>query len=268
MIDKDAGELAADCLGEQNCCNGGVYTARERTERTSCADLCAQFLDGLLNEGIHAPGARTFADVIDEITQNLRAVFCVHDLGMELHSIKTLTQILHRSNWTDGGACRCMEACRELADIVRVAHPADVFVRNSFKQRGRFVRDVDFCPPVFACGSSFNAPAAEMCHQLGTVADAEYGNPKRKELFRCRYGFRSIDAVRTACQNDAAWCEFSNAIQGQRMWMYLAIDVVFPHAARNELIILSTEIQYQNHFRGLGSVHHRCPFLSNLLHLP
>ena len=73
-----------------------------------------------------------------------------------------------------------MEAYGKLADIVRVAHPADVFGRNPVKQTGRFVRDVDFCPPVFARGSGFNAPAAEMRHQLGAVTDAEDRNPQCK----------------------------------------------------------------------------------------
>ena len=206
--------------------------------------------------------------MIDKISQHFRSVFRVHDLWMELYGIEMLCRILHCRNRADRCACCCVKSCGQFADVVCVAHPANILSRNAVKQKSGFVRDVDFCPSIFARGRSFDASAAEMCHQLRTVADPEDRNPQGKQFLWCGDGFLAIDAVRTARQNNAAWGKSTNTVYGQRMWMDFTIDMILSYASCDKLVILSAEIQHQNHFRGFGSVHHGSPFLSTLLHLP
>ena len=66
----------------------------------SLTDLLPDLLDRRLDIGLHGPGRFAPADVIHEVSKQLRAVRRVRDFGMELQAIDPALAIvpLHRRN--------------------------------------------------------------------------------------------------------------------------------------------------------------------------
>ena len=91
-------------------------------------------------------------------------------------------------------------------------------------------------------------PAELLRHKLAAVADAEDGNAQR-EYRRIDTGrVRGIDTVRPAGKDDACRVEGADFLHSGGIGLQLAVDVLLPHTAGNELIILAAKVQNQDFF--------------------
>ncbi len=135
VVHEDAGQLLADGLGQHGSADGGIDAAGQGAEHFSVADLFAQSLDVVFHEGVHLPVAGAAADIVDEVTENFRAVRGVEDLGVELHGVEAACLILRGSHRTVGRVGHDLEARGGLLDVVVMAHPADILRGQRVKQR-------------------------------------------------------------------------------------------------------------------------------------
>ena len=137
-----------------------------------------------------------------------------------------------------------MEAGRHFADVVGVAHPADIIFIDTFEEQA--LRILDFALAVFT-RFRMGDPAAQFVRdELATVADAEHGDTQFKN-FRIHVGrARLVHAVRSAREDDADGRVFADFIDACREWHKVAVHALLAHAARDQLVVLSAEIQNQN----------------------
>ena len=250
VVDEDAGQLLADGLGEQHGCDGRVDAARQRAECLARANLGLELCDRRLDEGVHLPVALALADAVDEVVEHLLALLRVHDFRMELRRVETALGVLHRGDRADRREGRDREAFRCLGDVVRMAHPADALLAHTFKELRALARFIerDFRLAVLARRRRLDLAAEQMCHELRTVADAEHRDAEIEDLGAAGHGIFRVDAVRAARQDDALRRHLADLLQRKRLRMDFAVDMVLAHAARDELIVLATEVQYENHF--------------------
>ena len=66
VVNEYAGELLADCLGEQDSSNRGINSAGQSAKHLSIADFLPQLGNGLIYEGGHLPVTLAAADTVDE----------------------------------------------------------------------------------------------------------------------------------------------------------------------------------------------------------
>ena len=251
MIDEDARQLLADRLREQDRRHGGVDAARKRTERLARANLLAQGFDRRLDEGRHLPVALAQRDAAHKVFKNLRAVFRVHDLGMELYGIELSCRIFHRRDRAVRRLCRHAKAFGRFGDVVGVAHPADALLRYIGEEHGRPVRNLKLRPAVLADGCRLNLAAKFVCHELRTVAYTEDGHAEGKNFLAVRRGILLADALRAARKDDRLGRERTKLLQRKRMRMHLAVDAALAHAACDQLVVLTAKVQYDNQFMAI-----------------
>ena len=251
VIDEDARQLLADRLREQDRRHGGVDAARKRTERLARADLLAQGFDRRLDEGRHLPIALAQRDAAHKVFKNLRAVFRVHDLGMELHGIELSCRIFHRRDGAVRGLCRHAKAFGRFGDVVGVTHPTDALLRYISEEHGRPVRNLKLRPAVLADRRCLNLAAKFVCHELRTVAYTEDGHAEGKNFLAVRRGILLVDALRAARKDDRLGRERTKLLQRERMRMHLAVDAALAHAPCDQLVVLSAKVQYDNQFMAI-----------------
>ena len=122
-VDENAGQLIADRLVQQHRRDCGIDATREAAHDLAVPDQPADFVDRLRSELCHRPVATAAGDLMGEVAQQLGALGCVHDLGMEQHAVKPAAVV------GDGGIGRRFarrhrpEAGRQSVDPVAVAHP-------------------------------------------------------------------------------------------------------------------------------------------------
>lgn len=251
VIDEDARQLLADRLREQDRRHGGVDAARKRTERLARSDLLAQSFNRRLDEGRHLPIALAQRDAAHKVFKDLRAVFRVHDLGMELHGIELSCRIFHRRDGAVRCLCRHAKAFGRFGDVVGVTHPTDAFLRYISEDHGRPVRNLKLRPAVLADRRRFNLAAEFVCHELRTVAYTEDGDTEGENFLAVRRGILLVDALRAARKDDRLGRERTKLLQRERMRMHLAVDAALAHAARDQLVVLTAKVQYDNQFMAI-----------------
>src|SRR5579863_10207030 len=87
VVDKNAGQLGTDRTVRQSRSHRRVHSAAQRTDDTLFADLLANLSDRRIDIGLHRPGRLAAANLIDEVTQQLRAFRSMSDFGVELETI-------------------------------------------------------------------------------------------------------------------------------------------------------------------------------------
>ncbi len=122
-IDKDAGQLIADRFVQQYCCHRGIDAARKATHDLAVLDLPANFVHRLRSELCHRPVTAAAGDPMGEVAQQLGALRCVHDLGMEQHAVKPAAVVGDRGIGRRFARRHRAEAGRQSVDPVAVAHP-------------------------------------------------------------------------------------------------------------------------------------------------
>ena len=125
MVNENAGQLLADCLGNQSRNNGGIHAAGEGTQSLAVANLLADFFNLVFDVVCHCPIALTAADLKQEVFNQCRAFGCMVYLRVELHAIEALCFTFDGSRGAGRGFSDDAEAFGQLCHIIRVAHPAN-----------------------------------------------------------------------------------------------------------------------------------------------
>ena len=97
VVDEDAGELVADGLLHQGCCDGGVDAAGERAEDPVLADLLADRRDEVVDDVGRGPVGRDAGALPEEVLEHPLALLAVQHLGVPLHAVEAALVVL------DGG---------------------------------------------------------------------------------------------------------------------------------------------------------------------
>ena len=251
VIDEDARQLLADRLRKQDRRHGGVDAARKCTERLARSDLLAQSFNRRLDEGRHLPIALAQRDAAHKVFKDLRAVFRVHDLGMELYGIELSCRIFHRRDGAVRCLCRHAKAFGRFGNVVGVTHPTDALLRYISEEHGRPVRNLKLRPAVLADRRRLNLAAEFVCHELRTVAYTEDGHAKGENFLAVRRRILLVDALGAARKDDRPWRERTKLLQRERMRMHLAVDAALAHAACDQLVVLTAKVQYDNQFMAI-----------------
>ena len=254
LVHEDAGELVPHGPGDQARRHRGIHAAGQAQDDLLVADLRPEGCHRILDEGIHPPGTGAAADVIQEIAEDLLAVFAVGDLRVELDGVELLFPVFHSRHRADLGMGGDVESRGHLFDPVRVAHPHHALGGHPFQQQRilNIQQQVDFA--VFAGFGADDLSAAHPGGELGAVADAEDGDPQLQHLGVVVGGGHIIHAVGAAGEDDAAVALpgdllHSDAVVG----LDLGVDVEVTGPAGNQLIILAAEVQNKNFFHGFPS---------------
>lgn len=123
MVDKYTGELASHRLGQQCRSHGRIHAAGKSQQHFAVSNLLTNGRDGCLAVVLHGPVSLGTAHQIEEIANHGHAIFCMVDLRMVLHAVKTACLI------TDGhiGAVVAVsgegKARGHHGHVVPMAHP-------------------------------------------------------------------------------------------------------------------------------------------------
>ena len=250
VVDEDAGQLLADRPVQQHCRNGAVHSAGHGAEHRLVAYFLAQSLYLLVDEARHDPIALAGADIKEKSFEYLLAVLRVHDLGMELNGVDFLFVVFHR-----GARAVARDGCHPIAlgqsaYIVGMAHPADARILGDVPEQTAVLAAGHGYLAVFALRAArLNRAARHICYELSAVADAEHGDTRVEYLGRKVGRSGVVDAVRSACKYYSDIARRLYLLDGYAaVRFYLGIDIVLTHAARDELIVLTAEIEHKHFF--------------------
>ncbi|MNM96754.1 hypothetical protein D3C81_1092420 [compost metagenome] len=258
MVDEHTGQLVANRLMDQHRNYGGIDAAAQRTQHLLVANLGANVVHGILNEGFHRPVAIASAHLVQEVRDHLVAMHGVAHFRMELHGVELLAFMAHGRDWRTLRSRIQLEALRQLGHMVAVAHPDGL---------GAFKALDDLCSlfkcqirlAVFPFRGALHLAAELMGHQLHAVADAEY---RQAEVINRRVHMRSVLSVyahRSAGEDDALGRQrldsFDRRIVGQQFTVHAQV----PDSPRDQLVVLSPEIENNDNFIWL--IHYEPPLI-------
>ena len=249
MVHKHACQLLPHGLRQQGSAHGAIHAAGQRQQHPAAAHF---FPDGG-NSGflvvLHGPVARRTADLIEKISDHRHSVFCMIDLRMVLHTVKSP---LHIGNCHIGAGLRvgCQnKSLGNLLHVVPMAHPANALFRQSLEKRTRRVKE-RLCLPILPSGvllgGSYLSPQG-IRHKLAAIADPQHRDPQ-PEYFRVRVGcILQIDRVGSTGKNEPDGIHSFQFLQGGGKWLYLAVNTALSDSSGNQLIVLTAEIQHNDH---------------------
>ena len=244
VIHEDAGQLIAHGALQQGSGHGAVHAAGQGQQHAAVADLTAALGHRLLHIGGHGPLGAEAADGVQEILQDLGAVFGMQHLGMELHAVELLVGALHRCVKAALGGADDLEAGRQALHLDAVAHPVDGLLRHIVKQRRFLVGQ--FHLAVFA-GLCLAALAAQQVHhQLLAIADAQHGDAHLEQCLVHHGGVGLEHGGGAAGKDQGVGCEGADLLQGHAEGFDLAVHAALADAACHQQVILAAEVQNQN----------------------
>ena len=86
-----------------------------------------------------------------------------------------------------------------------------------------------------------------MRNQLGTIANPQYWNPQFKNFFGIAGCIIAIDTIWPSSKNNSFGIQFFYFLYCHSIRVYLTIYIALSHPPGNQLIVLTTKIQYNNH---------------------
>lgn len=128
-----------------------------------------------------------------------------------------------------------------------MAHPADRTLADVAKEQGRLIH-LYLGLAILADWGSLHFSTEQVGHQLRTIADAKDRNTKLKYLPVITRRGLPICTVRSPGKDDSFGIHFPDLFQAQCMGMHFTIHIAFPDTSGDQLIILSTKIQYDDKF--------------------
>mgnify|MGYP006883493877 CR=1 FL=1 len=250
VIDKNAGELAADGLRHERRRDRRIHAAGERKQRLAGADLFADGLDRRLAVICHRPIAGGFADAVEEVPEHQAPLLRMVDLRMELHTVDPARLIADANGRAGVGVRAERKAGRHLGHVIAVAHPSNAFFLQAVEQLAARVK-IGLRFAVFAGRILLrrrDLAAKVVRNELAAIADAKDRQPEREDLRIYLRRVFGIDALRAAGEDEADGVMLHQLLQRRGAGLDLAIYVCLADTARNELVILPAEIQYDHTF--------------------
>ena len=248
VVDKNAGELGADGLGQQRRHDGRVHAAGERQQHAAGADLFAHGGDGSIFIVAHRPVACRAADLVEEVADHRGAELRVVDLGMVLHAVEPARFVADGDVRAGVGVRDEREALGNDLHVVAVAHPRHALFGKALEELAARVKKrlglAVFARGGVVCGDDL---AAEVVRdELAAVADAEHGHARIKERGIDVRRVLKIHAVRAAGEDEADGLHCEKVRKRRRVGLDLAVNAAFAHAARDELVVLAAKVQYDD----------------------
>ena len=170
-------------------------------------------------------------------------------LGVELHAVEAPALVADGHIGAGIGMGHQGKALRHLFHIVAVAHPGNALGRQALEKLAVGV-EIRLGLAVLPGGvvRGRHHPAAQVVgQQLAAVADAQDGDAQLEDL---RIGLGRLGivyAVGTAGEDDADGVQGLDIGQGRGVGLDLAVHIALPDAPGDELVILSAEVNDQNH---------------------
>src|SRR5262245_574831 len=248
MIDEHAGELISDRLMDQYRGDGAVDAARQPADHAAFPHLLADFLDRLVLEGAHGPVAAEAGDLSHEIAQKRRAVRCVHHFEVELRGVKFALVISDDGYWRIWRCAENLEALWQDGYPVTVAHPDRVFLAfapDSLEQR-RILGNRHFGASKFAVMATLDLAAELLCHRLLAVTDAKQWHASVVHHLRRERRVLVENGGWATGKDHRLRLHLAEGLFGLLERHDLAIDLLLPDPARDELGNLGAEIDDQN----------------------
>ena len=248
MVNENACQLASDSLCEQLAGNRTVNTAGKSQQSLTVADLLTDIPDCGFSVAFHCPVAAAAADVVQEVAQHVKTTFSVIYLGVELHAVEFLFNVLDSGVGALCSVTANLEALRKLLDVVVVAHPCNGGLVDILKQQGSGI-DLCFSSAEFrqrTVNSGAYITTEGVSHELYAVADTQNRNAQVEYLLGHSRGILKINAVRTACEDDALGVHRAYLFNGGLVGFDLAVYFVFSYAACDKLIVLTAEVENEN----------------------
>ncbi len=244
VVDEHARELVADSLVDEQRGDGRVDAARERAEDALAPDLCPNSRRLLLDHSRGRPGRRRVRHVVEEVLEQLGAMRCVHDLGMELDAVERPVGVLERG---DRGRRRAGDNTRpgwRRDDRITVAHPDGLPFGQAVEERSalcmqRRLAELGDAGPI-------DAPAEILGHELHAVADAE---DRHAEVEQARIDpgrALRVDGGRPAREDERARVAAPYLLGGDPVRDELRVHTTLAHASRDQLRVLAAEVDDEN----------------------
>ena len=159
-----------------------------------------------------------------------------------------------------------LKALRNLCHVVAVAHPGNTLGGQTLEQLAAGVVEgtglAVFTRGVLLCGGDLTAEGVR--HELAAVADAEHRDAEVEQRRVALRGGLLVNAVRAAGEDNADRVHGLDLLDRGLVRLYLTEYIMFADAARNQLIILTAEIQHKNE---LMIFHRQSPFVLILLYI-
>ena len=141
--------------------------------------------------------------------------------------------------------CSTGKSLGQSVDIVSVAHPGDPFSGQASEEH-TFGVVGGMCFAVLAGIRTGNMPTQCMSHEVNTVADSEHRYASLEERRVDLRGVFGIDTVWPTGKDNADRLFRKNFRKWGLVWQNLAVNRAFPHAARDQLVILPAKIKDDN----------------------
>ena len=266
VIDKDAGQLFADCLMNQDRGNRGIHAARQPADHLFGTDHRADPGNRLGTVRPHGPVAFEPGQS-HEIGIKCGTFGGVVHFGMELHRIKPPRRIGgYRKRRIRRGAMDG-KSRSDLTDVIAVRHPdlLALLGKPAVQQRQcragwRDIGAAEFGGAV----ATLDAAAQHVHHSLLAITDAQHRHAKREHLDRRQRRAGGEHRGRTAGQDHRFGREFR-----QKLWRHpiervnFAVNIQLAQAARDKLRHLAAKVDDQKpvmlrHRRGIGKSVQNC----------
>ena len=269
VVDEDARQIVADGPVDEHRRRRGIDPAGEPADGPRLSDLVPYPLDRVGNDVDRRPLGPAAAGLEEEVLEDLHPVLRVPDLGMELDPETALLPVFERDDGDRGRLGGDLEAFREGEDGVSVARPGLLLVGRAGEE-ALVALDDQVGAAVLPDLDGPHLPALDERHELHPVTDAEHRNSEVEEVRLHARSALLVDAVGTAREDDALGVLGPYLLYGRVIRDHLRVDAAFPDAARDQLRVLPSEVEYQDHgslpwrilvifpFRRLGSAARSC----------
>jgi hypothetical protein len=253
MINEHASQLIAYCLVQQRRDHRRINTAGQAQQDLAIPDLLTYARNRVGDDVAGRPVAGAAADVVDETLHDRLPLKRVRDFRVELHSVKPPLAVLHGRQWRVAAARRRFEARRQRLHSIAVAHPdleerrPALGVAEPAQQPG--VSRLDLRVTEFTVRRCFDRPAKFGGHGLHAITDPEDGHTHLKDRVRDARRVLEVHRLRSAGQDNAGRLESRNGFVAHVPGMDLRVHATFANSARDELGVLTAEIENQQPVR-------------------
>jgi hypothetical protein len=188
-------------------------------------------------------------------------------LGVELKAVEPPFGVLGRGHLgvLRGGGDH--KSQRKPADLIAVAHPAARSFPRAGKEFSRFFND-QFRKTVFPLGRPNDLALQGINHELQAVADPEDRDPECEDPLIHPRRARLVDRGGAAGKDDPLGFKDTDLFEADLRRFDLTVDLVLPDTPGDELVILGTKIDDQDHgyrsffIAGSGAPKQDSPFRS------
>ena len=247
-VDKDAGQLVANCLVQQGRGDRRIDAARQAQHDVAVTHLAADAVEDLRVKHRHRPVAAAAGDLVSKVAQQFRPLRRVRDLGVKQRAVKTPAVVGDRGKGGGFAGGDRAKSGRQRIDLVAVAHPhlrALALGPQPVEQQA-VVENVDKRAAELLVLAQRDAAAQFVAHRLHAVTNAEHRNTEAEDDVGGARGGALSDRGRPARQDDRARSEIADRPLGDSKRVDLAIDTALAHAARDQLRHLAAEIENQD----------------------